>query len=256
MTASVSPVLVVGGGPSGLAAALTLLRNGVPVRIIDKEPHYRIGQRANGVWPRTFEAFHFLEVPEVYDRSTPILRCREYKAGTLEVLKDFEMFASVDPTPSVPYSNPRFFGQPALEGILRSHLDKYGCTIELNTELVSFEQNDDHVLAKLVKKLDGKEVPETFEASYLIGADGGRGVCRKQLGLTFLGETRDEMNSVVGDICMEVDGIDREHWQFIGDRTSNFAWLRPSDEIAPDGFQFMLIVRGQDPHEVAADERL
>ena len=35
------------------------------------------------------------------------------------------------------------------------------------------------------------------------------GVCRKQLGLTFLGETS-EMSSVVGDICLEVDGIDRE----------------------------------------------
>jgi hypothetical protein len=32
------------------------------------------------------------------------------------------------------------------------------------------------VLAKLVKKVDGKEVPETFEASYLIGADGGKGM--------------------------------------------------------------------------------
>ena len=66
MTASVLPVLVVrlssfhsivethayqvGGGPSGLAVAVTLLRNGIPVRIIDKESHYRIGQRANGVW--------------------------------------------------------------------------------------------------------------------------------------------------------------------------------------------------------------
>ena len=82
------------------------------------------------------------------------------------------------------------------------------------------------MLARLVKKIDGKEVPETFEASYLIGADGGKGmlsplifyiivsfhlgVCRKFLGLTFLGETRDEMNSVVGDICMDVDGIGRE----------------------------------------------
>jgi ribulose 1,5-bisphosphate synthetase/thiazole synthase len=66
MTASILPVLVVkpssfrfvaethayqvGGGPSGLAAAVTLLRNGIPVRIIDKESHYRTGQRANGVW--------------------------------------------------------------------------------------------------------------------------------------------------------------------------------------------------------------
>jgi 2-polyprenyl-6-methoxyphenol hydroxylase-like FAD-dependent oxidoreductase len=41
---------------------------------------------------------------------------------------------------------------------------------------VSFQQHDDHVLAKLVKKLDGKEVSETFEASYLIGADGGKGM--------------------------------------------------------------------------------
>lgn len=66
MTASVLPVLVVrlssylcivethahqvGGGPSGLAVAVTLLRNGIPVRIIDKESQYRTGQRANGVW--------------------------------------------------------------------------------------------------------------------------------------------------------------------------------------------------------------
>ena len=66
MTASVLPVLVVksssfcciaethaykvGGGPSGLSAAVTLLRNGIPVRIIDKESYYRTGQRANGVW--------------------------------------------------------------------------------------------------------------------------------------------------------------------------------------------------------------
>jgi 2-polyprenyl-6-methoxyphenol hydroxylase-like FAD-dependent oxidoreductase len=46
----------------------------------------------------------------------------------------------------------------------------------LNTGLESFEQNDDHVLAKLVKKLDGKEVVETFKASYLIGADGAQGM--------------------------------------------------------------------------------
>ena len=102
--------------------------------------------------------------------------------------------------------------------------------MELNTGLESFEQTDDHVVAKLIKKVDGKEVPETFKASYLIGADGGKGifsplilfalaeyfvsfplgVCRKFLGLTFLGETRDEMTGVVGDICMEVDGLDRD----------------------------------------------
>ncbi|KAF8719161.1 hypothetical protein AX14_011382 [Amanita brunnescens Koide BX004] len=109
MTASALPVLVVGGGPSGLATALTLLRNGIPVRIVEKEPHYRIGRRANSVKPRTFEAFQFLDVLEIDEKSTPILTCRQYKAGTLEVVKEFRIFEPVDPTPSVPNASRLLF---------------------------------------------------------------------------------------------------------------------------------------------------
>jgi hypothetical protein len=32
--------------------------------------------------------------------------------------------------------------------------------------------------------------------------------------------------------------------------------LRPTDDIAPDGFQFILVVKEHDPREVAADEKL
>lgn len=39
----------VGAGPVGLVLALTLLKNGVPVRIIEKEQTPRIGQRGAGV---------------------------------------------------------------------------------------------------------------------------------------------------------------------------------------------------------------
>ena len=69
-----------------------------------------------------------------------------------------------------------FLGQPRIEAILRSHLEKYGCSVEFATEVQSFEDDGDRVLAKIVKKRDGEEVPETFEASYLIGADGAKGV--------------------------------------------------------------------------------
>jgi hypothetical protein len=34
------------------------------------------------------------------------------------------------------------------------------------------------------------------------------------------------------------------------------AWFVPTDEIAPDGFQFMLSVKEHEPHEVAADQKL
>ena len=40
----------VGAGPVGLVAALTLLQNGIPVRIIDKDPNRRMGQRGPAIW--------------------------------------------------------------------------------------------------------------------------------------------------------------------------------------------------------------
>ncbi len=39
----------VGAGPSGLVLALSLLQNGVSVRIIDKNPDIRAGQRGAGI---------------------------------------------------------------------------------------------------------------------------------------------------------------------------------------------------------------
>ncbi|EEB99765.1 hypothetical protein MPER_00475, partial [Moniliophthora perniciosa FA553] len=39
----------VGAGPSGLALALSLLRNGVPVRIINKQLKHGVGQRGAGI---------------------------------------------------------------------------------------------------------------------------------------------------------------------------------------------------------------
>jgi len=256
MTSSAAPVLVAGAGPSGLVAALTLLQNNIPVRIIAKELEYRLGQRGSGVWPRTFEVFHFLRAWEVHDSARAVPPVREYKPGTLEPAKTFTMFSHNDPTPSIPYNNPKFLGQPTLEGILRSHLEKYGCSVELGTELLSFEDDGERVLAKLIKRKGGEEIAETFEASYLVGADGAKGVSRKQLGLTFLGETREDVGSVVGDICLDVKGVDREHWHFFGSRSSDFFMLRPTDEIAPDGFQFLISTKDHTPTQLLADEKL
>ena len=119
---------------------------------------------------------------------------REYKPGTLEPTKTFSSYPHNDPTPSVPYvsvpstnsgqriilrnlqGNPKFLGQPTLEAILRSHMEKYGCFVEMETRLESFEDNGERVLAKLVKSKDGEEVTEIFEASYLIGTDGAKGM--------------------------------------------------------------------------------
>lgn len=99
-------------------------------------------------------------------------------------------------------------GQNHVEHILHSTLAGYGCTVELGTELKSFEQFDDHVQATLQVRgmeQDAQGVEEISSYEYMIGTDGARGIVRKQLGLSFLGETRVIDNFVVGD--MKVEGL-------------------------------------------------
>ncbi|KAF9218777.1 hypothetical protein BS17DRAFT_790752 [Gyrodon lividus] len=241
---SQAPVLIVGAGPAGLVAALTLLRNGIQVRIIDKEPAHRRGQRGSGMTPRSLELFRFLEVPEVEQTAKPPFPMRIYKPGTLKPVKTFPLTPYMDPTPNFPYYNPRMIGQQTLEAILRSHLEKLSCFVELGTELRSFEQDNERVLAHILRRDHDKEHVETVECRWLIGGDGAKGVTRKLLGLTFVGETRDDVVFITGDTRFSSQSIDREHWHVFSSADTKSLNIRPSDEIAPDGFQFHMMGNG------------
>ncbi|KAI5999461.1 FAD binding domain-containing protein [Pisolithus marmoratus] len=256
MVTSTAPVLVVGAGPTGLVAALTLARNNVPVRIIEKEPQHRRGQRGAGIHPRSFEVFHFLHVPEIHERATFFPRLQEHNKGSLEALNTFAMAPYTEPTPAIPYYNAKCMGQPTLEAIVREHLAKLGCTVELGTRLVSFTQDEQCVRVKVAKHLgdSGEEVEEDIEVAYLIGADGARGMTRKQLGLTFLGTTREDQFLVLGDIRLEAKGLDRDHWHFFGPLSQDMITFRPTNELGKDGWQFMMTSRTADLKGLVHDE--
>ncbi|KAI6008117.1 FAD binding domain-containing protein [Pisolithus orientalis] len=161
-----------------------------------------------------------------------------------------------EPTPAIPYYNPKLMGQNTLEAILREHLAKFGCTIELGTRLVSFTQDDKCVRAKIVKHRadDGEELEEEMEAAYLVGADGARGVTRKQLELAFVGSTLRENHVVLGDIRLEVKGLDREYWHYFGTMSQDMISLRPTDELGKDGYQILIGSHVRDMKGLPQDE--
>ncbi|KAJ6621198.1 hypothetical protein B0H10DRAFT_2215443 [Mycena sp. CBHHK59/15] len=105
-------------------------------------------------------------------------------------------------------ANPVSINQDIHEEILRSCLHKLSVTVELGTELHSFEQFLDHVIAQIVET----------------GAD-ARSVVRKQLGLTFLGETKTEEHIALGDTVVE-EGLGRGYWHY---------WIPPQSVVCDTG---------------------
>ncbi|KAF9453539.1 pentachlorophenol 4-monooxygenase [Macrolepiota fuliginosa MF-IS2] len=188
------------------------------------------------------------------DQAIPVPRVRKYQLpeGT-HPTQEFDMHPPQDPTPSNPYLNPVMLGQDHLEKIFHAALADLGCAVELGTELVSFTQSDDHVEAKLlVKGMDpnAEGVEEVASFEYMVGADGARGVVRKQLGLAFIGETREIENFVVGDI--RVEGLSDKYWHIWGDATSIMLSLRGTEE--PNLFNFVIAGKNINHADLANDE--
>ncbi|KAJ7155478.1 FAD binding domain-containing protein [Mycena crocata] len=230
-TRSSAKILVVGAGPSGLVMALALLRNGVSVRLIEKEPASRLGQRGAGIMPRSLELFHALGVgDDILRRAIPPPQAVMYQMpGGVKVLSKFDMWPSVEPTPQRPFPNVVMLGQDHLEQILRAELQRFGCEPELGTELLAFEQQEgeDFVRTRISRPSGDEHVTEAATYSYVVGTDGARGMVRKALGLSFLGETSNADNLVVGDVM--VHGLDSKLWHMWGQVGAAWISLRPTE---------------------------
>ncbi len=94
-----------GSGPSGLFLALTLAKNGIPVRIIEKNIKYHEGQRGIGAQPRTLEIYNYLgALDDIVSEGQPMKPMAVYKPpeGT-EILKYLTLMDTFPSTPSVPF---------------------------------------------------------------------------------------------------------------------------------------------------------
>ena len=175
-------VLIVGAGPTGLVLALWLTKLGVKVRIIDKTAEPGTTSRALAVQARTLELYRQLDLAgAVVSRGHKVPAVNLWVKGEPKARLPFETIGA-DLTP---YAFLEIFPQDQHERLLIERLSAFGVSVERQTELVSF-QDDDRITARL-RKAGG--VDEDCEASYLAGCDGARSTVREALGTGFPGGT-------------------------------------------------------------------
>src|SRR5258706_9840800 len=114
--------------------------------------------------------------------------------------------------------------QSKTERLLLDFLTKHGHTVEWQTDLVSFTQDESGVSA-VVKGSDGEQ--QHIQADWLVGADGGKSAVRHILDIPFGGKTY-EASLYVLDCKVDLPFKDDEGYIAFSD--TSFAALFPMTE--------------------------
>jgi 2-polyprenyl-6-methoxyphenol hydroxylase-like FAD-dependent oxidoreductase len=163
--------------------ALWLAKLGVRVRIIDKTAGLGTTSRALAVQARTLELYRQLDLADaVVAQGHKVPAVNFWVKGEPKARLSFEAIGSG----LTAYSFLEIFPQDQHERLLIERLEASGVTVERQTELVSFREEGDRVIARLRNAAGGEE---DYEASYLAGCDGARSTVREALGTGFPGGT-------------------------------------------------------------------
>ncbi|HZD90282.1 MAG TPA: FAD-dependent monooxygenase [Pseudolabrys sp.] len=179
-------VLIAGGGPVGLSAAIELSWRGVPYVLVNDRPETATHPKCNNTNARSMEHFRRLGIadelraqglpPDVERASAYVTRYSGYEFGRLP--RPWSEW----PTPEMPATISQIVLERTLRDIAKS---RPGADIRFGWKLESFAADDDGVTAD-VMSAGGER--RSIHARYLIGADGASSTVRKTLGFAMTGE--------------------------------------------------------------------
>jgi len=180
-----TPVLIAGGGLTGLSTALFLAHQGVRPLLVERHPDLLIHPRARGFTPRTVEILRQVGLE-------PAIRAAAFAATDAfawVAVRGETLAGELTPVPEPSDggwegASPAPFGpidQDKLEALIRAKAAELGADLRFGTELVSFGQDDAGVTARLRDLGTGAE--RTVRAAFLVAADGHASPVRHRLGI-------------------------------------------------------------------------
>jgi 3-(3-hydroxy-phenyl)propionate hydroxylase len=178
------PVLIAGGGPVGLLCAWLLGRRGLRVRLFDENAGPQADPRAATTHPATLELLAVDRLAEDMARAglvAPIFQFWDRPSGELVAQFDHALLKDDTRYPYVLQCE-----QFKTAKLILDRLRKLpNVEVLFGYEVVGVKQTEGSVTAEA----RGPDGVKAHTGSYLIGADGGRSVVRKQCEIPFEGFT-------------------------------------------------------------------
>ncbi|HGH7181003.1 FAD-dependent oxidoreductase [Bacillus cereus] len=203
------PVLIVGGGLSGLASALFLAKHNIEYLLIERHPSTAIHPKAGGITFRTMELFRELGLEQRIRLAGKALEnCRGRiavhtiaEANTEELAQmratqygnDEKLLQKIE---EISPSKQTACYQITLEEMMLQEARSLGGELSFYHELVSYEQNEHGVIATIRDRETEKE--SVIHCDYVIAADGAKSKMREQLGI------RTEGRGTIGGYYMNI----------------------------------------------------
>lgn len=207
-------VLVVGAGPNGLTLAAELTRFGLSCRIIDKLAAPSDKSKALVVHARTLEVLDTMGIVQ------EAIAAGE-RIEAINFVNKNKITAHIATTGlDSPFPIMLAIAQYDTESVLNRHLNRMGVQVERQIELISFEQNENEVIANL-KHPDG--TTETVTARWLVGCDGAHSTVRHTLNLPFDGFPYED-NLWLADVHVKWPLPLRQLYNFLSDKGAFMAF--------------------------------
>ena len=179
------PVVVIGAGPAGIAAATLLGQYGIETLVLDRHETVYPLPRAVHADDEVFRILARLGIGDefaAHSRPAHGLRLIDPQMRVLS-----EIPRSAEPSAAHGFPQMNMFDQPELETMLRANVKRYPkVTVHGNVEVISVTQNQPgRVRVSFLDRVRGGQ--QSVQANYVLGCDGANSPTRAAIGAHMYG---------------------------------------------------------------------